>query len=139
MDSISILKLKQQKISLEELLKTIKELDNQILDLLIEEKDIETEIMEAGQYSDSISETLLKIDEALTTNQKEKEKAENVQNASSIQPNSGVTYGGANAKLPKLIIRKFHVNIKSFGTVLNLQSMKIQALAQLTSSIICEH
>ena len=53
-------------------------------------------------------ETLLKIDEALTTNQKEKEKAENVQSASSIQPNSGVTYGGAKYKLPKLIIRKFY-------------------------------
>ena len=93
LDSKNILKLKQQKISLEERLKTIKELDNQILDLLIEEKDIETEIMEAGQYSDSINETLLKIDEALTTNQKEKEKAENVRNASGIQPNSGVLMG----------------------------------------------
>ena len=108
LDSKNILKLKQQKISSEERLKTIKELDNQILDLLIEEKDIETEITEAGQYSDSIYETLLKIDEALTINQKEKEKAENVRSASSIQPNSGVTYGGVKAKSPKLIIRKFY-------------------------------
>ena len=108
LDSKNILKLKQQKISLEERLKTIKELDNQILDLLIEEKDIETEITEGGQYSDSIYETLLKIDGALTTNQKEREKAQNVHNASSIQPNSGFTYGGAKAKLPKLIIRKFY-------------------------------
>ena len=67
LDSKNILKLKQQKISSEDYKGESK--DNQILDPLIEETDIETEITEAGQYSDSIYVTLLKIDEALTTNQ----------------------------------------------------------------------
>ena len=61
LDPKNTLRLRQQKITLEERLKTIRELDNQILDLLIEEQDIELEITDAGQFSDLIYETILKL------------------------------------------------------------------------------
>ena len=93
LDPTNTLRLRQQKITLEERLKTIRELDNQILDLLIEEQDIELEITDAGQFNDLIYETL--------------------QNEHAIV-SGGVAYGGAKAKLPKLIIRKFYGEAHKF-------------------------
>ena len=105
---------RQQKITLEERLKTIRELDNQILDLLIEEQDIELEITDAGQFSDLIYETLLKIEDILATSQKEKKKVESAAKNEHSIISGGVAYGGAKAKLPILVIRKFYGEAHKF-------------------------
>ena len=114
LDPKNTLRLRQQKITLEERFKTIRELDNQILDLLIEEQDIELEITDAGQFNDLIYETLLKIEDVLATSQKEKKKAESAAQNEHAIVSGGVAYGGAKAKLPKLIIRKFYGEAHKF-------------------------
>ena len=114
LDPKNTLRLRQQKIILEERLQRIRELDNQILDLLIEEQDVELEITDAGQFSDLIYETLLKIEDVLATSQNEKKKAESAAQNEHAIVSGGVAYGGAKAKLPKLIIRKFYGEAHKF-------------------------
>ena len=102
LDPKNTLRLRQQKITLEERLKRIRELDNQILDLLIEEQYIELEITDTGQFSDLIYETLLKIEDILATSQKEKKKAESATQNEHAIISGDVAYGGAKAELQKL-------------------------------------
>ena len=57
------LRLKQEKVSLEEKLTTIKGLDDQILDLIEKEDEIQHEINESASFSKGIHEILIQIEE----------------------------------------------------------------------------
>eukprot|EP00795_Rhopilema_esculentum_P017616 gene17616-9256_t len=57
--------LRQNKLLLEEKLKTIKDIDDQILELVDDEEQIEKEIDEAGLFRENVRITLLEIEEKL--------------------------------------------------------------------------
>lgn len=59
-------KLKQLKISLEDRLETIRALDAEILDELEDEKGIEEEIEEAGDFSERVLEIVVEIESVLS-------------------------------------------------------------------------
>ena len=65
--------LKQLKISLEDRLETIRALDAKILDELEDDKGIEEEIEEAGDFSERVLEIVAQIESVLSR----KDKAEN--------------------------------------------------------------
>ena len=60
------LRLKQEKVSLEEKLATVKGLDDQILDLIEKEDEIQHEINESANFSKGIQEILIQIEEKLS-------------------------------------------------------------------------
>ena len=64
-DPALIKKLKEWKINLNERLDILKELDNEILNLIPADKDIEHEIDSAGVFRESIYEVIVHIDEVL--------------------------------------------------------------------------
>ena len=60
------LRLKQEKVSLEEKLTTIKGLADQILDLIEKEDEIQQEINESANFLKGIHEILIQIEEKLS-------------------------------------------------------------------------
>ena len=84
------------KISLEDRLETIRALDAEILDELDDEKGIEEEIEEAGDFS----ERVLRIVESVLSR---KDKAESGSDSASPNPTAtSATSGNKHAKLPRL-------------------------------------
>ena len=59
------IKLRQQKIILEEQLGTLQSLDDQILELLTDDAQIATEIDESGEFRAGIHEIMIRIDKLL--------------------------------------------------------------------------
>ena len=100
-DSSQENKLKQLKISLEDRLETIRALDAEILDELEDEKGIEEEIEEAGDFSERVLEIVVEIESVLSR----KDKAENGSDSGS--PNATATSGNKHAKLPRLTLKSF--------------------------------
>ena len=94
------IKLRQQKIILEEQLGTLQSLDDQILELLTDDTQIATEIDESGEFRAGIHEIMIRIDKLLISKEDKKQKCEQVVTSKT----------GASAKLPKLQIPKFSGN-----------------------------
>ena len=91
--------LKTYRISLEEKLKILGGLDDEILGLLKEDQ-IEEEIEETGNFRESIQEMIVKIDKVLLA------EVENISDKSNSNSHSlGLR---VKAKLPKLSLKKFH-------------------------------
>ena len=96
--------LKTYRIALEEKLKILGSLDDEILGLLKEDQ-IEEEIEETGNFRESIHEMNVKIDEVLLA---EVENNSDKSNSHSVTSNS-FSYGlGVKAKLPKISLKRFH-------------------------------
>ena len=103
------LRLKQEKVSLEEKLTTIKGLDDQILDLIEKEDEIQHEIHESAYFSKGIHKILIEIEETLSgLTLQTSHNGNESDNGNSSGASSGA-HGGAGiyTKLPKLELRKF--------------------------------
>ena len=105
-DPAFIKKLKEWKINLNERLDILKELDNEILNLIPAAIDIEHEIDSAGVFRESIYEVIVHIDEVL-----EEYESKKVNVSSEGSQGQGVqakVISAATTKLPKLILKKFN-------------------------------
>ena len=98
----ALLLLKQNKAILEERLKTITVIDDQVLELIDDEEEILREIDEAGSFSENVHKILIEIEDKL-------QSLEVSQNGNA-PGNASSPQGGAScfAKLPKLQLRKFY-------------------------------
>ena len=94
------IKLRQQKIILEEQLGTLQSLDDQVLELLTDDTQIATEIDESGEFCAGIHEITIRIDKLLIS------KKDKTQNSEQVVTSKT----GASAKSPKLQIFKFSGN-----------------------------
>ena len=94
--------LKQNKAILEERLKTITVIDEQVLELIDDEEEILREIDEAGSFSENVHKILIEIEDKL-------QSLEVPQNGNA-PGNASSPQGGASCftKLPKLQLRKFY-------------------------------
>ena len=87
------------RISLEDRLETIRVLDAENLDELDDEKGIEEEIEEAGDFSERVLRIVVEIESVLSR----KEKAESGSDSASPNPTAtSATSGNKHAKLPRL-------------------------------------
>ena len=105
-------RLKQQKITLDERLETIKQLDNQILEYLSTQSEIEKEIESAALFREPVYEVIVKIEEALSFCERERKKKEIQEQAvmgalSNANQPAVVVSTGTKSRLPKLTIKKF--------------------------------
>ena len=100
-----VLSLRQNKLLLEEKLKTIKDIDDQILELVDDEEEIEKEIDEAGLFRENVRTTLLEIEEKL----KSLEIREITESRTTHGGANTAAHGGASfTKLPRLQLRKYY-------------------------------
>ena len=113
-DPALIKKLKEWKINLNERLDLLKELDNEILDLIPAEKDIEHEIDSAGVFRESIHvyEVIVHIDEVLE--EYESKKVNVLSEGSLRQGAQAKVISVATTKLPKLVLKKFNGPLTSW-------------------------
>ena len=104
-------KLLQLKITLNEKLETLKNLDEQILESC-KDDDIEAEILEAGSFREQVHECLIKIDEVLLVTVQETPPTSTQDNASESHSshNSSFSEPKIKAKIPKLSLKKFNGN-----------------------------
>ena len=102
------MQLKQHKLTPEKQLKATKELDNQILDLLSTDEEIDNEIVEYADFCDSVYEIIVRIDEQLKISESQQKNKDGPTVSPAGSEDSATTYGGAKAKLPKLVIKKFY-------------------------------
>ena len=96
--------LKICRIALEEKLKILGGLDDEIL-VLLKEDQIEEEIEETGNFRESIHEMIVKIDEVLLA------EVENISDKSNSKCHSEISNSlglRAKAKLPKRSLKRFH-------------------------------
>ena len=93
------IKLRQQKIILEEQLGTLQSLDDQILELLTDDTQTAMKIDESGEFRAGIHEIMIRIDKLLISKE-DKTQSEQVVTSKT----------GASAKLPKLQVPKFPGN-----------------------------
>ena len=110
-------KLNQQKVSLQDKLKTLESLDEEILNLVIEE-EIEEEIEQADIFKESVLLVIIQIERALATTQfistpvHVNEAAPLISGGTPCQqsdaPPVTPTAGSPRVKLPKLELRKFN-------------------------------
>ena len=103
--------LKTYRIALEEKLKILGSLDDEILGLLKEDQ-IEAEIEETGNFRESIHEMMVKIDEVLPT---EVENNSDKSNSHSVTSNSFSFGLGVKAKLPTISLKRFHGDAMLFS------------------------
>ena len=103
--------VKTYRIALTEKLDILGALDNEILTLIAEE-NIDDEISETGIFRESIHQMIVQIDEAL--NVVEVENSGHTDKSISHYPSNSNSYsfteslGAGKAKLPKIILKKFH-------------------------------
>ena len=102
-ESDMVNQLKTYRIALEEKLKILGGLDDEILGLLKEDQ-IEEEIEETGNFRESIHEMIVKIDKVLLAEVNISDKS-NSTSHSEISNSLGLR---VKAKLPKLSLKKFH-------------------------------
>ena len=70
-DSSKENKLKQLKISLQDRLEIIHALDAEILDALEDEKEVEQEIQDAGDFSEKVLEVIVEIESVVSQKSQE--------------------------------------------------------------------
>ena len=102
------MQLKQHKLTLEEQLKATKELDNQILDLLSTDQEIDNEIVESVEFCDSVYEIIVRIDEQLNISESQQKDKDRPTVSPAGSEDSVTSYGGAKAKLPKLVFKNLY-------------------------------
>ena len=92
------------KISLEDRLEMIRALDPEILDELEDEKGIEEEIEEPGDFSERVLDIVVEIESVLSR----KEKAESGSDLASPNPTAtSAASGNKHGKLPRLTLKSF--------------------------------
>ena len=97
--------LRQNKLLLEEKLKRIKDIDDQILELVDDEEEIEKEIDDAGLFRENVRTTLLEIEEKL----KNLVIRDITESRTRHEGANAVARGGASfTKLPRLPLRKYY-------------------------------
>ena len=107
-------KLLQQKITLNEKLVILKNLDDEIL-VITEEKDIEKEIEESDLLREKIHATIVRIDSAIgCTNQTPSPVTAGENQEAEIHNSSTTSQSTAKIKLPKLSLKKFKGDIKEW-------------------------
>ena len=94
-EETNIPKLKQLKLTLKEELHIIKNLYGNIIDLTEDDEELFTEIQEAGEFRDSVYETLSEIEHKIGSDQ----KVQQTSDAAESQPRQVST----SSILPKLI------------------------------------
>ena len=105
-EPVLIKKLKEWKINLNERLDILKELDNEILNLIPADIDIEHEIDSAGIFRESIYEVIVRINEVLE--EYESKKVNISSEGSQGQGAQAKVISAATTKLPKLVLKKFN-------------------------------
>ena len=110
-------KLNNLKLTLANRLKIIEDLDASICMSLTKAEEINAEITEAGNYSESINEVLLKIEDVIQKNKPQPQQISNV-NVSAVEgtgvsPAPSITVG-SNSKLPKLLLKSYSGNPAEF-------------------------
>ena len=110
-------KLNNLKLTLANRLKIIEDLDASIFMSLTKAEVIKAEITEAGSYSESINEVLLKIEDVIQKNKPQPQQIPNV-NVSTLEgagvlPGPSIT-AGSNSKLPKLVLKSYSGNPAEF-------------------------
>ena len=110
-------KLSNLKLTLANRLKIIEDLDASIFKSLTKAEEINAEITEAGNYSESINEVLLKIEDVIKKKKPQPQQISNV-NVSAVE-GTGVSPGpsitvGSNSKLPKLVLKSYSGNPAEF-------------------------
>ena len=100
----------QLKITLNEKLGTLKNLDEQIFENCKDkDNDIDDEIMEAGSFREQVHECLIKIEEVLTVQETRTSTQDNPSGGHSSH-DSSITEPKIKAKLRKLSLKKFNGN-----------------------------
>ena len=104
-------KLLQLKITLNEKLETLKNLDEQILESCKDDV-IKAEILETGSFRKQVHECLIKIDEILLATVQETPPTSTQDNASEshYSHDSSFSEPKIEAKLPKLSLKKYNDN-----------------------------
>ena len=112
-EGINVMKLKHFQRELEEERIDLKELHNEILELLCDEADndvIDNERDEASNYNEKITTALIRIEEALENGRTEQREQSVSTSGGNIEPvpSRGSAAGkGVNVRLPKLELTKF--------------------------------
>lgn len=110
-DTIDTLKLAQLNLSLQEKLETLKQLDNEILELT-EEGDLVNEIEQADSFKEGIYEAIARIEKLRVT-------TPTTPSATPTAPRSTERtedVGGNRVKLPKLTLKPFNGDITTWTT-----------------------
>ena len=128
-------KLNNLKLTLANRLKIIEDLNASIFMSLTKAEEINAEITEAGNYSESINEVLLKIEDVIQKNKPQPQQISNV-NVSAVE-GTGVSPGpsitvGSNSKLPKLVLKRYSRNPAEFMPFRDSFSAAIDKNSSLT-------
>ncbi|CAB4040850.1 PREDICTED: uncharacterized protein LOC107340613, partial [Paramuricea clavata] len=108
-DSSNESRLRQLKISLEERLKKLKSLDEEILEV-IEDSEITSEIEESGEFTKNIYGAIVEIDSVLSKSKLHQQLENNGDNLNGEAESLSQSNGSKNkhAKLPKLVLNTFY-------------------------------
>ena len=69
---------------------------------------IDNEIVGSAEFCDSVYEIIVRIDEQLKISELQQKDKDGPTVSSTVSEDSVISYGGAKAKLPKLVIKKFY-------------------------------
>ena len=130
-DKVDLARLAQLKLSLQEKLETLKQLDSEVLELFADEKGLDAEIQSADEYKDGIYSAMVGIDEL---SMKLKPPA-----VATPRPTDTVHIAAPPVaeqenciKLPKLTIRQFDGDITQWTTFWDSYESAIHANTSLT-------
>ena len=128
-----VLLLKQHKAVLEERLKTITVIDDQVLELLDDEEEILYEIDEAGSFSENVHKILIEIDDKLQSLE--------VSPNGNAPGNGNSPHGGAASftKLPKLQLRKFYGKLHKWQEFWDSFSASVDNNSNLSDALKLEY
>ena len=117
-------------------LEIIEDLDASIFMSLTKAEEINAEITEAGNYSESYNEVLLKIEDAIQKNKPQPQQIPNVNNVPMVE-GAGVSPGpsitaGSNSKLLKLVLKSYNGNPAEFMPFWDSFSAAIHKYSSLT-------
>ena len=126
-------KLNNLKLTLANRLKIIEDLDASIFISLTKAEEINAEITEAGNYSESINEVLLKIDVIQKNKPQPQISDVNVSavEGTGVLPGPSITVG-SNSKLPKLVLKSYSGNPAEFMPFWDSFSAAIDKNSSLT-------
>ena len=129
-------KLNNLKLMLTNRLKIMEDLDASNFMRLTKAAEINAEITEAGNYSESINEVLLKIEDVIQKNEPQPQQISNV-NVSTIEgtfvsPEPSITVG-SNSKLPKLVLKSYSGNPAELMPIWDSFSAAIKKISSLTN------
>ena len=127
-------KLSNSKLTLENRLKIIKEPDADIFMSLTKAEEVNQEITDAGTYSESINELIIKIDDTIRKHRPQPQVGQSP-NVNSVQGGTGALRGGnckTSCKLPKLTWKPYSGNLTAFVPFWNSYSAAIDKNSALS-------